>query len=137
MLDVARENATRAGLADRFSTLPGDAFEVDFGAGYDYVLITNFLHHYDQEACVRLLKKAHAAVVPGGCAVTVEFIPNEDRVSPSASAGFSLIMLATTPAGDAYPFSMWDRMLKEAGFSQNKLHPLAPTMFQVIISDKS
>ena len=33
---------------------------------------------------------------------TLEFVPNEDRVSPAMPAAFALIMLAETPAGDAY-----------------------------------
>jgi hypothetical protein len=35
--------------------------------------------------------------VPGGCAFTLDFIPEPDRVSPPP-AGFALTMLATTPA---------------------------------------
>ena len=37
-------------------------------------------------ACVALLRKVHAALKPGGMALTLEFIPNEDRVSPPAAA---------------------------------------------------
>lgn len=47
VLEVARDNARIAGVESRFKTLPGSAFEVDFGTGYDVVLITNFLHHFD------------------------------------------------------------------------------------------
>src|SRR5207247_1296378 len=35
VLAVAEENARAAGIADRFQTLPGSAFEVDYGSGYD------------------------------------------------------------------------------------------------------
>ncbi|MGO4885967.1 MAG: hypothetical protein ACLP59_34865 [Bryobacteraceae bacterium] len=52
--------------------------------------------------CIALLKKVHAALKPGGRAATLEFVPNEDRVSPPMAAAFSLSMLASTPAGDAY-----------------------------------
>jgi hypothetical protein len=31
--------------------------------------------------------------------VTLEFIPNEDRVTPPDSAGFSMMMLLSTPSG--------------------------------------
>ena len=69
------------------------------------MLLTNFLHHFDHPTNVALLKKVHAALQPGGRAVTLEFVPNEDRVSPPMPAGFSMIMLTTTPAGDAYTFN--------------------------------
>jgi hypothetical protein len=66
--------------------------------------------------------------------VTLEFVPDEDRVSPPAAAGFSLVMLCSTPAGDAYTYAELDRMCRHAGFSRNELHPLPPTDQRVIIS---
>jgi hypothetical protein len=82
------------------------------------------------------LKKVHAALAPGGRAVTFEFIPNEDRVSPPLAASFSLMMLGSTPAGDAYTFAEFEQMFRNAGFSSNELHPLPPTFQQVVISYK-
>src|SRR5262249_27690918 len=41
VLEVAIENAIRANVQDRYRTLPGDVFQLDLGAGYDLVLITN------------------------------------------------------------------------------------------------
>src|SRR5438132_1399036 len=46
VLEVARENAARFGVAERFHTIPGSAFDVDMGSGYDLVLLPNFLHHF-------------------------------------------------------------------------------------------
>lgn len=136
VLEVAKENAARAGLSDRYNTIPGSAFEVDFGAGYDLVLLTNFLHHFDPETCTSLLRKIHNALSEDGRAVTVEFVPNEDRISPPPSAMFSLVMLGSTPKGDAYTFKEFDAMFKSAGFGRNELHQLEPSPQQVIISYK-
>jgi hypothetical protein len=79
--------------------LPGSAFDVDYGDGYDVVLITNILHHFGPADCGKLLRKVHEALAPNGLAVILEFMPNEDRVSPRIAAMFSLTMLVTTPAG--------------------------------------
>jgi 2-polyprenyl-3-methyl-5-hydroxy-6-metoxy-1,4-benzoquinol methylase len=136
VLQVAEENARDAGVADRFSKIPGSAFEVDFGSGYDIVLITNFLHHFDIATNESLLRKVHAALAPGGRAVTAEFIPNEDRVSPPVDASFSLMMLGSTASGDAYTFSEYDRMFRNAGFSRNEMRELAPSPQRVIVSYK-
>jgi len=97
--------------------LPGSAFDVEFGGPYDAVLLTNFLHHFDVPTCVGLLKKVHAALRPGGRAATLEFVPNEDRVSPPMPAAFSLTMLTSTVAGDAYTLSELTAMYEEAGFT--------------------
>ena len=134
VLEVAKENAQAAGVAGRYRTVEGSAFDVDFGGGYDLVLLTNFLHHFDVPTCVKLLKKVHAALRPGGRAVTLEFVPNEDRVSPPAAATFSMIMLSSTPSGDAYTFPELEAMFRQAGFASSELHQLPPSFEQVIIS---
>jgi ubiquinone/menaquinone biosynthesis C-methylase UbiE len=136
VLEVARENAQKAGVGDRYSTIPGSAFEVDFGQNYDLVLLTNFLHHFDVATCEKLLKKVYQALVEGGRAVTVEFVPNEDRISPPPSAMFSLVMLGSTPKGDAYTFRELEEMFRHAGFIRSELHQLPPTPQQLIISQK-
>ena len=48
VLELTRENAERAGLRDRFSTIAGNAFEVELGSDYDVVLVPNFLHHFNR-----------------------------------------------------------------------------------------
>lgn len=136
VLEVAKENAQAAGIGDRYRTIAGSAFEVEYGSDYDLVLLPNFLHHFDIATCEKLLKKVHAALAESGRAVTFEFIPNEDRVSPPEAAAFSMVMLATTPNGDAYTFAEFERMFSDAGFSQSELHPLPPTLQQVVISSK-
>jgi cyclopropane fatty-acyl-phospholipid synthase-like methyltransferase len=136
VLDVAKENAQAAGLAGRYRTIEGSAFEADYGSGFDLVLLTNFLHHFDVTTCEKLLRKVHATLGSGGRAVTLEFVPNEDRVSPPPAATFSMVMLATTASGDAYTFSEFERMFRNAGFSRSELRPLPPTFEQVIISHR-
>jgi 2-polyprenyl-3-methyl-5-hydroxy-6-metoxy-1,4-benzoquinol methylase len=134
VLQVAEENAIIAGVADRFQKLPGDAMSVELGEGYDVVLVMNFLHHFDPASCESFLRKVHGALKPGGCAVTLEFVPNEDRVSPAIPAAFSFTMLGTTPAGDAYTFTELEEMFRKSGFRRSERHSLRSTPETVIIS---
>jgi hypothetical protein len=83
-----------------------------------------------------LLRKVRAALADGGRAVTLEFVPNDDRVTPPDAAAFSVMMLTSTPSGDAYTFAELERMFANAGFSRSTFHPLPPTIQQVIISEK-
>jgi hypothetical protein len=136
VLEVAKENAQKAGVADRYHTIEGSAFDVEFGSGYDLVLLTNFLHHFDRATCETLLRKVHAALGDGGRAVTLEFVPNDDRVTPPEVAGFSMVMLVGTPSGDAYTFRELEQMFANAGFSRSTFHALPPTFQQVVISEK-
>lgn len=136
VLEVAKENARKAGVESRYSTLVGSAFEVEFGTGYDLILLTNFLHHFDPSACEEILRKVHAALVPGGRAVSLEFVPNDDRVTPPETAMFSIIMLGSTPHGDAYTFAEYDRMFRNAGFARSELIRLEQGPESVIVSFK-
>jgi len=85
---------------------------------YDLVLIPNFLHHFDPPSCTNFMRKVHAALAPGGRAAIAEFVPNPDRISPPTAAAFSMMMLATTPAGDAYTFVELESISKNAGFAR-------------------
>jgi len=135
VLAVAEENARAAGVHSRYKTIAGDAFKVDFGTGYDVVLVPNFLHHFDHATCTTFLKKCHAALKPGGKVVVVEFVPNADRVSPPMAAAFSLTMLAGTPSGDAYTMAELEKQLGDAGFRNISAHAL-PTPETVVLAQK-
>jgi SAM-dependent methyltransferase len=133
VLTVARENAEAAGVADRFRAMAGSALTAEFGEGYDLVLLVHFLH-LEPAACERLLTKVHAALIPGGRAVVLGLVPNEDRVSPPTAAAFNLVMLATTGGGDSYSFSELDRMFRNTGFDRTELHDLPPSPERVVIA---
>ncbi|MCU1335397.1 MAG: Methyltransferase type 12 [Bryobacterales bacterium] len=137
VLDVARANAAEMGITGRFRTVPGNAFEVDFGTGYDVALLPNFLHHFNSATNVTLLKKVRAALKPAGRVAVIEFVPNEDRVSPPDGALSAMRMLGTTPSGDAYTFAEISRMLDDAGFGTTESRSLAPAHQQLILTRKN
>ena len=100
------------------------------------MLLTNFFHHFDVATCRDLASRAYAALVPGGRAITLEFIPNEDRLNPPSTASFALTMLATTAHGDAYTFPEYQQIFQKAGFLRSELFALPPTAQQAVISYK-
>jgi hypothetical protein len=78
----------------------------------------------------------NAALKPGGKAIIVEFVPNEDRVSPPMAAGFSLVMLANTDAGDAYTFSQYEKMTRNTRYARASLHQVPNMPQQVVVAEK-
>ncbi|HEY6972252.1 MAG TPA: methyltransferase, partial [Candidatus Angelobacter sp.] len=136
VLQVAQENARKNGVADRHHLIPGSAFDAEIGKGYDAVLVTNFLHHFDPATNESLLKRFFGAMNPGGQLVILEFVPNEDRISPAAAALFSLIMLANTDHGDAYTFAELARMCGNAGFKNAELVPLEAGPNALVVARK-
>ena len=136
VLEVARENATKQGLADRYHLLPGSAFDVDYGTGFDAILITNLLHHFEPAANEKMLKKAYNALNPGGQVIILEFVPNDDRVSPPVPALFSLTMLGNTPQGDAYTLAEYATMCRNAGLETPRLIALEPMPQSLVVARK-
>jgi cyclopropane fatty-acyl-phospholipid synthase-like methyltransferase len=134
VLSITEQNARAAGISNRFSKIIGNAFIADLGSDYDVVLVPNFLHHFNIAECTRFLKRIHEASRPGAKVVIVEFVPNEDRVTPPPAASFSLVMLGTTPEGDAYTFAEYQQMLTDAGYQNPELHPLPPTAECAVIA---
>jgi len=135
VLAVANEHARAANVQDRYRSLPGDAFSVSFPEGFDAALVTNFLHHFDAATCTGFLKKVHAALKPGGQVAVLEFVPNQDRVSPPVPARFSLTMLSGTKSGDAYTFAELKQQLESAGFRNVSSHAL-PTPQAILLAQK-
>ncbi|HLX27363.1 MAG TPA: class I SAM-dependent methyltransferase [Casimicrobiaceae bacterium] len=133
VLAVARENAGKAGLGARFSTIEGDAFKVDWGRDYDVVLLPNFLHHFDVPTNESLLRRARGALAPGGRVVVVEMVPNDDRVTPPFPAAFAFMMLGGTPRGDAYTLRELSSVARAAGFANVSAEPLPPSPQTMIV----
>ena len=73
-------------------------------------------------------------MAPGGRVAIVEFVPNEDRVSPPMPAMFAYIMLATTPGGTSFPPSALKRMLAQAGFGEPDFAPLPPSPQTLVVA---
>ena len=134
VLRVALDNAKKAGVHERYDMLPGSAFDVDFKGPYDVVLLTNFLHHFEFETCMNLLKTVRAALNPGGTVATLEFVPNDDRISPPMPAAFAMTMLITTPSGDAYTFNELADMKKQAGFRDVTAHAIPRSPHTVVMA---
>lgn len=129
----SKASAERAGLGGRYHTMPGSAFEVDYGADFDVVLVPNFLHHFGAKANVEFLAKCRSALKPGGRIVVVEFVVEEDRLSPGWANTFAMQMLAATPEGDCYTQAELVAMLTEAGYANIEVHaePHAPSRILV------
>lgn len=58
---------------DRVDIICGDFFSVDFGAGYDAVISSAALHHFDESEKAQLYAKIHACMKMGGAFI------NSDR----------------------------------------------------------
>jgi len=124
-LEVAKANIREAGLEDRISTMPGDAFESDFGGPYDFVFISNVLHIYSEERNRELIAKSAQALRPGGTLILKDFFletgGSDGKSGPLWSLLFAANMLVGTEGGDCYTIEEASGWCQSAG-----LHPQAP-----------
>jgi SAM-dependent methyltransferase len=132
VLEVTTANARAAGVS--ITPLPGSVFSVDLGTGYDAVIVTNLFHHFSVADNIVLMKRFRAALRPGGRMLTLEFVPNPDRISPPAAASFSLMMLANTPEGDAFTMAELGQMLDAAGFGHREIMDVPMSPQQLVIA---
>jgi len=132
VLAVARANAEEAGVLDRFHSISGDALKVDFGAGYDLALITNFLP--DLSSTEGLLRRIHSALNEGGRVALFELMLDEDRISPAAAVSLNLALLATTPSGETRTASQLSEVLRRAGFRRVEVRDVPPAPNRVAIA---
>jgi 2-polyprenyl-3-methyl-5-hydroxy-6-metoxy-1,4-benzoquinol methylase len=114
--ELAEEMIASYGLSDRISFQEGDFKASCRGKGYDVVLLANILHDNTEEACKRLLRESHAALVEEGLIVVTEFFLDEDGTSPPVGAIFSLLMMLENHGAAEYPAEQIKNWLLEAGF---------------------
>ena len=136
VLAVPRERAQELGLADRVSFRPGGLFEVDYGSGYDVVILSQVYHHFSLEKAAVLTRKAYQALKPGGKIAIHDFIPDEERAQKPFPLLFAVLMLAWTPQGDTYTFSEYEALLQQEGFHGIILHEPPELLSQIIVAEK-
>lgn len=113
----ARRRAAAAGLGDRVATLPGDAATVDWGGPFDLVLMVNVLDYFGRVDRNRLLRKARAALRPGGSLVVAAPLLDEGRQSPPDAVAYSLLLLALQSPGRPSTAREMRQQLRRAGFT--------------------
>lgn len=120
----ARELAASAGIAHLVTHREGNLLEDDFGSGYDVVLLSNILHHFDRATNAEILAKAFACLnAEGTVAIWEAEAPNKDT-KPSAgdiaALYFRLCSTAGCSSGEDYA-----ARLEAAGFERIRvLRPL-------------
>jgi predicted O-methyltransferase YrrM len=113
----AREFVAQAGAMERVAIEPFDFLDDPLPRGYDVVLLSNILHDQPPAVNQGLLTRAYQALEPGGRAVVYEFLLDADRVTPSTSAIFAVMMLVENQGGNVYTEDDILGWLAAAGFS--------------------
>lgn len=114
---VTRVFAQRFNCQDRFTMLPGNFRDVDFGQ-HDVAILGHILHSEGEAASRTLLQRCRAALKPGGKLVVAEMVAGEPRGADVFSNLFDLNMLMHTQDGTVFSRSQLEEMCRQAGFTK-------------------
>lgn len=119
-LKVAKSLIKTTSVLNRFTFVSGDLFKVELGENIDTVLYSNILHIYSEQENLKLFKKIHKSLKPGGRLILVDLFLKENRTEPFDAALFSLTMLLFTATGRTYSFEETEKILQKNGFGKFK-----------------
>lgn len=111
---LAREVTEASLVADRIETAAGDFFTDPLPAG-DLFALGRILHDWAEEKCLRLLRRVHAALPPGGAVLVAEKLMDDDRCGPRWAQMQDLNMLTCTE-GRERSLAEYEALLTAAGF---------------------
>jgi ubiquinone/menaquinone biosynthesis C-methylase UbiE len=135
VLEVTKQFTERFGLTSRFSYIPGDLMEAEFGTGYTIATLGHILHSEGEERSRKLLQMVYTVLKHGGTIAIAEFTPDEGRSSPLQPLIFAVNMLVNTDYGDTYTFAEVSSWLSDTGFTH--IHQLpAPGPSPLILAEK-
>jgi predicted O-methyltransferase YrrM len=120
--EVAREVIRDSEVEGRVTVLEGDLFRDPFPEGFDAVLFSQILHDWSLETGETLLRRAFAALNPGGVVLLHEKLISGDGRGPLANALVDLDMLVWTE-GQQYDPGRLEALLERSGFCGFEVRP--------------
>jgi predicted O-methyltransferase YrrM len=102
VVPLTRDYVAEAGLASRVTTAVGDYLVDPLPHGFDLVFLSAVVHSNSPEQNAALLASCAAALNPGGRVAVVDWVMDDDRVTPPGGAMFALNMLVATDHGDTF-----------------------------------
>jgi SAM-dependent methyltransferase len=119
----AERTIERYDLRDRIRYVAGNYLDQDIPGKYDAIWMSHILHAEDARTCALLIRKAAAALAPGGKILIHDFILENSMDGPLFAALFSLNMLIGTPGGQSYSEKQIMQWLIDAGLDKIRRLP--------------
>jgi ubiquinone/menaquinone biosynthesis C-methylase UbiE len=125
-LPVTRSLLKRHPSRDRFEYRPADYLNDEFGRDeFDLALISNVARVENESVNRALVAKAYRALKRGGRLVIHDYAIAPSRTSPTFSALLNVHLLVFTGKGAAYTVAEFRRWMRDAGFRDMQVKPIA------------
>lgn len=116
------------GMGDRVVHKVGDALTTDFGEKhYDFILVSQFVHHFDGPTNRALLRRLARALRPGGVLALVELVKHRSPGEGGQLGGLLDLYFSLTSEAGTWSFEEMAGWQREAG-----LVPRKPIRFRTI-----
>jgi hypothetical protein len=130
--ELARARIAREDLGARVNVVEGDFLTGELPAGFDRVLFSRVLADWEVETSQMLVKKARAALVPGGTLVICEPFVDENE-DLAMSWQFRYIFYDDFGVDTYKCVAQYRKMIDAAGFAECAIRDrAAETMYGVI-----
>jgi predicted O-methyltransferase YrrM len=135
---LAGEILAVMGVADRVATLAGDYRTTAFPAHQDAIVMSGIFHRESEATCRDLVRRARAALAPGGRLVVSDVFTDPGGATPAFAALFGLNMMLSAPDGGVHADASVAAWMEEAGFrSVERLAFPPPMPHRVVIGTLS
>ena len=134
IVDVARELIAGAGMEARVSTRPGDYHTAPFEGPWDVLTFFGVLHQEPPEVIADLMRRAHAALKPGGRLYVLDLMTDDTHAHPAFATLFALNMALTMEHGWVFSEREMAGWLAAAGFGGIEARPAPPPMPHVLMT---
>ncbi|KAL6764279.1 S-adenosyl-L-methionine-dependent methyltransferase [Haematococcus lacustris] len=126
VMQMAEAYVSRHGMSDRVKVLDLDFFSPDPFPAADVVIMGMVLHDWGLAKKVMLMRKALAALPPGGAFIAVDNLIDDQRRTATIPLAMSLNMLLEFGRESAfdYSFSEFQSWAEDVGFSRCAVLPL-------------
>lgn len=118
VVDQAKEKARGLDLQERLQ-IAGGSFFIDIPAGADAYFMKNILHVFSDEDCLRLLRKIHSVITPGGKLIILETVIKPDN-KPAFGKLVDLLMMTGTSGGKERTLEEFSDLFDRSGFQLTK-----------------
>lgn len=117
VVPVTRDFVAKHKLQDRIDIMTGNFFETEYPADCDLISFITPLQSYMPGEIIKVLKKTHAALKPGGAVLIVDYMLKDDKTGPLDSALMNLQGIRNGHyMGRVNSGAEWKQFLTEAGF---------------------
>lgn len=122
---VANGYIQQYNLQDKVQTMTFDFLKDQLPNDCDVAFLSHVLHIFDRDKNITLLKKIYDSLPnENGIIIISEWLLNDEKTGPIASALMGLTMIVENSGGRGYSYSEILQMLTEVGFKNIERRPL-------------